>query len=105
MPFRRVILVLLTLLTVYAPARSAAANPTCITIQRGSGGVVADAHIGNDRTDKNFGSSAGLSVGSTPTGVRQGLLRFDLAAVPAGATITSAVVTLDVSLYGGAAVR
>ncbi len=105
MPIRRVILALLTLLAAYVPARSAAANPTCITIQRGGGGVVADALIGNDRPAKNFGSSGALSVGSTPAGLRQSLLRFDLAAVPAGATITSAAVTLDVLLYGGGAVR
>ena len=105
MPFRRVLLALLTLLAAYVPARSAAANPTCITIQRGGGGVVADALIGSHNLAKNFGKSGALSVGSAEVGLRQSLLRFDLAAVPAGATITSAAVTLDVLRYGGGAVR
>jgi hypothetical protein len=70
---------------------------TCVTL----GGAVAtdDAVLAVDPTDPtkaaaNFGTSQLFNVGTTGTTVRQALLRFNLATIPATATITSAMLQL-----------
>ena len=85
-------------------------SPICITLQRGPSGSVADALIatsaGSDGgPTANFGASSALTAGGVVPGQRQALLRFDLSAIPASATIQSATVTLHVLLNGGAPVR
>ncbi|KYF57616.1 hypothetical protein BE08_35130 [Sorangium cellulosum] len=59
-------------------------------------GPVRDTYIASDEPDRSFGDRVDLLVGTPPgTGaVRRALLRFDLAAVPRGATLLSARVGL-----------
>ncbi|MGK3997902.1 DNRLRE domain-containing protein [Sorangium sp. So ce1024] len=59
-------------------------------------GPVRDTYIASDQPDQSFGERVDLLVGTPPgTGaVRRGLVRFDLAAVPRGATLLSARVGL-----------
>ncbi len=92
------------------PARpSAACSPGGVTIPRGVGGQVADALIATDTgadgsTTANYGATGALTASVTGTGQRQGLLRFDLSAIPQGAVVTSATATLSVIVGGGAPV-
>lgn len=83
---------------------------TCVTIQRGVRGDVADALInsgaGNDGgATRNYGASSSLTASLDANSQRFGLLRFDLASIPATATVVSAKLTLNVLLQGGAPVR
>jgi len=81
------------------------AAPTCLVIQRGGVGNVADATISSAAPDKNFGDTTLISVKNTG-GVRDGaLLRFDLSAIPRGASITSAKMTLTLVQDGGVRAR
>jgi hypothetical protein len=68
-------------------------TPTCITIQRGSGGVVADAKLRADQPTANFGAIDTFVTGNQFSS-RASLLRFDLGAIPPGQDIVSASVTL-----------
>jgi hypothetical protein len=97
-----------------SPSTGVCSNPTnnnpacgmvCITLQRGLAGSVADALINEVGADKNFGASGALTASVGSPGQRHGLLRFDLSAIPPGATITSATATLGVLLHGGAPVH
>jgi hypothetical protein len=86
------------------------ATPTCVTLQRGLSGAVADASIttsgfADGNTTTNHGSSNSLSLGAASSQQVEGLLRFDLGAVPPGAVITSANVNLHVLLNPGTPVR
>lgn len=59
--------------------------------------VTADAFILSSAPDHNAGGNTLLNIGTDGQGgVRRGLLRFDLASIPAGATVTSAVLRLTV---------
>lgn len=59
--------------------------------------VMADTFIISSAPDNNAGGNVQLNVGTDGQGgVRRGLLRFDLGTIPAGATITSAVLRLTV---------
>ncbi|MFO0761322.1 MAG: DNRLRE domain-containing protein [Byssovorax sp.] len=70
-------------------------DTTCVTIQRGLLGAVADAEIRIDKPTKSYGALADAQVGATPGGTeRRMLLRFDLGMIPEGAPVTSAIVTL-----------
>lgn len=80
-------------------------EPTCVTLQRGLVGAVADAHIADDKPTTNFGASGAMTAGSVPPGIRQALLRFDLGALPPDAIIVSATARLNVLLFGGAPAR
>lgn len=72
-----------------------AATPTCVTIQRGGAGDVADALINPTAPSKNYGTSGSLSVGQAIGGTpRETLIKFDLSPVPAGRAIASATATL-----------
>lgn len=78
-----------------AIALQAMGGPTCVTIQRGVAGVVEDATLSYAAPTKNFGASGSLTTGQALGGTpRASLLRFDLATIPAGVAIASAVVTV-----------
>jgi putative metal-binding protein len=72
--------------------------PTCVTIQRTlASGSVYDSQIANKSPlTTNYGMSAAMNTGviGTPSTERQALLAFDLSAIPAGAFVTSAKITL-----------
>ncbi len=69
--------------------------PTCVTIQRGGAGNVADAVLNPVAPGKNYGTSGSLSVGQAVGGTpRESLIRFDLSPIPAGRAIASATATL-----------
>ncbi len=58
---------------------------------------VADTYIVNSAPDNNAGGQTNFDSGTDGFGgIRRGLLRFDLSTLPAGVTITSAVVQLAV---------
>ena len=83
-------------------------SPTCTTVQRGTGGVVADSQIASGdpvRLAKNYGGSWTANAGVVAGGPRQTLMRFDLAAVPAGFGVVSATLTLSQINDGAAVVR
>ena len=84
---------------------SGLAAPVCVVIERGVAGSVADALISDVSPTKNYGASAALTCGAVPPGQRHGLLRFDLSAIPAGVTVTSATATLTVTLQNAAAAQ
>ena len=59
--------------------------------------VTTDTFIISSAPDNNAGGNVLLNVGRDGAGgVRRGLLRFDLGSIPAGATVTSAVLRLTV---------
>ena len=59
--------------------------------------VMADTFILSSAPDNNAGGNTLLNLGTDGQGgVRRGLLRFDVSAIPAGATVTSAVLRLTV---------
>jgi hypothetical protein len=66
---------------------------------------VSDALLAGDKPSKNHGASGSLAVGSVPPGERQALLRFDVGAIPPGAIVTSATLTMSTLLGGGASVH
>ncbi|UQA62022.1 DNRLRE domain-containing protein [Polyangium aurulentum] len=75
-------------------AVQAQTTPICVTIQRGVFGTVEDAQIASEQPAKNYGTKTLANVGAVGAGVRQSLFRFDLGAIPATATVTSAKLTL-----------
>jgi hypothetical protein len=75
-------------------AVQAQTTPICVSIQRGVFGAVTDAHIASEQPAKNYGAKTLANVGFVGAGARQSLFRFDLGAVPATATVTSAKLTL-----------
>jgi hypothetical protein len=76
-----------------------ALQPTCITIQRGTHGDVADAKIIDQLPAANYGSDDRVSVGKVIAGEHRTLIRFDLGEVPPNVQITEA--TLRVTNVGG----
>jgi hypothetical protein len=67
-------------------------------------GTVADTLLANKAPASNFGTSAALVTGLVSATAREALLRFDLSAIPAGATINSAILTMyESALVSGAA--
>ncbi|WP_309890024.1 DNRLRE domain-containing protein [Archangium sp.] len=70
------------------------ADSTCITLQRGFGGDVADTQLSSHQVGHTAGSESELYVGQVGRHTRHGLLRFDTASIPPHATITSASLTL-----------
>jgi alpha-tubulin suppressor-like RCC1 family protein len=75
---------------------------TCITVQRGTSGTVSDAFVRSNAATTNYGSSAALTASIDTTGMRHALVKWDVSAVPAGATVTSATASLKVTTGGGA---
>jgi hypothetical protein len=76
---------------VGAATQALTAPPACIVIQRGVSGTVADSQIANKTPPKNYGTSAAMVTGLVAGEERQSLVRFDLSAIPPGATINSAI--------------
>src|SRR5437868_5156295 len=74
------------------------AAKTCVTIRRGLAGAVADTQIVSnadlDPPNGSFGASLAMITGQVGAGQRKALIKFDLGAIPAGATIDSATLTL-----------
>ncbi len=58
-------------------------------------GVTTDTFLRNDKPNQRFGDHGDVSVNADPA--KHGLLRFELSALPAGATIDSAVLEVNVS--------
>jgi hypothetical protein len=88
---------------------SSAQGVVCVTLRRlgPAPGGAEDAVIAFDPTDPtragaSNGGSTTLSVGTTGTVLRQGLLRFDLSSIPANVPITSATLSLRKALSLGA---
>jgi hypothetical protein len=83
-----------------------ACDPTCLTLQRGVSGAVADAQIGAAAPTKNYGSSTAFVTGGTLDEPKRALLRFDLSAIPVDAQIESASLTLaELKVAGAGTVR
>jgi N-acetylglucosamine-6-sulfatase len=77
-----------------------ACEQTCITVQRGTSGTVADAALNTAQPTTPLGSAALLPSGLAPgSGTGRAMFRFDLAAIPVGASIVSA----DATFYRSAA--
>ncbi|MFO0760528.1 MAG: DNRLRE domain-containing protein [Byssovorax sp.] len=84
-----------------------AISPICLTIQRGTAGAVSDAQIAHKiasspvldvQGNTNYGALATGAIGRLPNNVATKLLvRFDLAAVPAGAQVLSSTLTVQTS--------
>lgn len=66
-------------------------------------GPVRDTYIASDQPDQSFGERVDLLVGAPPniSAVRSALVRFDLAAVPRGATVLTARVGLRLESTSG----
>ncbi|WP_437530451.1 DNRLRE domain-containing protein [Sorangium sp. So ce726] len=66
-------------------------------------GPVRDTYIASDQPEQSFGDRADLLVGAPPNtdAIRSALLRFELAAVPRGATLLTARVGLRVASTSG----
>src|SRR5262245_49792859 len=73
--------------------QSADTQETCVTIQRGTGGTVADTFIKSNVMRHNFGARPHLRVSKRD----ESLIRFDLSAIPSGVAITRASLKLFVN--------
>jgi len=59
-----------------------------------------DSYLSNLNTTTNFGSSANLFIrfiSGKDSEVRRSIIRFDISSLPAGVTITSGIVTIDIN--------
>lgn len=70
---------------------------TCVTIQRGRAGAVADTFIKENALRVNYGSQPVLRVSARD----EALLDFDLSPIPSGAAVTSATLKLFVNGENG----
>jgi hypothetical protein len=74
-----------------------------VTLQRGLS-IVQDTYLDNNQFSTNFGSASPLQIGTLTEGktlaVCRTLLEFDLLAIPSGATINSATLTLTNTAAG-----
>ncbi|MFT3767107.1 MAG: DNRLRE domain-containing protein [Minicystis sp.] len=73
--------------------RSSGAAQSCVTIQRGVLGDIADTKLRSDDPNQSFGAVQTFVTGATNTS-RIALLGFDLSPIPLGQVITSATVKL-----------
>ncbi|GEM_PF-4882408 len=81
-----------------------------LEIQGGSGqqqtvelAAVADAYVSSEDPTKNYGTETFLVAGRTGFTTTHTYIRFDLSSLPAGATIVSAELLLNVELVGSGA--
>jgi alpha-tubulin suppressor-like RCC1 family protein len=85
-------------------AAVAQAAASCVTLQRGVFGNVADASIQQQAPSLNHGGLPTLVAGTASTGThQQALIAFDLSPIPAGAPLVSASVTLTEDALPGPA--
>jgi len=77
-----------------------------LTVTRGDAGfgAVADTYVWASQPDRNMGDLPYLFTGDV-SGHKRALLRFELAGVPAGSTVTSATLSLTQSSSSGQQVR
>jgi hypothetical protein len=75
------------------------ATLTCVSVQRGSTGAVADAFLSVDYPTWTTGSEPSLWTGKSGNGAccNQSLVKFDLSFLPAEAVVTSAVLALQMA--------
>jgi hypothetical protein len=74
----------------------------CVIVQRGTAGEVEDAILWQTAPTWNDGASERIAAGnSSEGGHKRSLLRFDLSAVPAGANVVSADLTLTQTYKDG----
>ncbi len=76
------------------PASATSDDRTCVCIQRGMLGNVADAYIWAAAPDNNGGTSDMLYAGLVGSGEKRSLIRFDLGVIPAGVIVDSATLYL-----------
>ncbi|XXY14759.1 DNRLRE domain-containing protein [Sorangium sp. So ce216] len=67
---------------------------TCVTVRRGTNGVVEDATLWQSSPTWNDSAGPLLQTGTGSAGLRKSLLRFDLPAIPPGTRLESAALTL-----------
>ncbi len=71
---------------------------TCVTIQRGTLGAVADAHVSSAVPTANYGAATSLTTYLSATQAFHSLVQWDLSSIPTGATVTSATADFWVNL-------
>jgi hypothetical protein len=70
-------------------------EPTCVTLQRGSLGEVADGYIVSGRPALGSFTGSSFSTGLSSSGEARALLRFGLDSLPAEAVVQSATLGLE----------
>lgn len=80
----------------------AGSSVQCVTIRRGTFGTVSDTYVNRGAPSTNYGSSQTADISGQSLAQKYGLVRFDLSAIPANATITSASLKLTQSNTGAA---
>jgi hypothetical protein len=96
-----------------ATAEQAIVAPTCVTVQRGTFGTVADAHVARTITkpsaidadaNTNYGAAVTASMGTIgPKLLRKTLVWWDLSFIPPSAVVNSATVTVRTTAAQGPA--
>ncbi|MDC0741592.1 DNRLRE domain-containing protein [Polyangium mundeleinium] len=81
------------------------ALPTCVVLERGGPGDIADAEINAKQPNKNSGTDNINRTGNTAGMQRHTLLRVDTSPIPPYATVESATLALWQSNDGAAALR
>ena len=76
-----------------APAHDAH-NTRCVTIERGINGDVKDSRIAVSSPDRNYGDLLTTTAGSVGGKERLALFKFELAGIPAGASVVRATFSL-----------
>ncbi|MEO7329549.1 MAG: DNRLRE domain-containing protein, partial [Minicystis sp.] len=76
-------------------ARQAATNPTCITIRRLSPTKAWDTFVNSEKKSINYGANTLANTSGAVDANTRALFKFDLAPIPANATILSAGLTLN----------
>jgi len=90
---------------VRAPATASSTpgrGPVCLPIQRGVNGAVADTRVAERWPDESYGTQSVAFAGSVGSAARYVLVDFDLGAIPEGAVITRATITLHASTNASA---
>ena len=95
------------LLAAALAALPAVAAAETLTLRQGLDGYAgtADTTLDSEQPETSVSRSEGIFLGGTDGRTRQGLLRFDLAGVPAGAAVEKATLTLRRGPNGGFAPR
>jgi hypothetical protein len=75
---------------------------TCVTLRRGTLGAVADTYVGQEKSGANYGGVVVASSGVSSGFASLALFRWDLGAIPPGALVLNASVTLHQTNTGPA---